>query len=161
MTVATALGSLATRTVMAKAIRTIGFRSLLVGATCLTSLFYVSHGHFRPDTSHVQIFITLLFGGLVNSMAMVSLQTLGFSQIPKPRMSHAATLNSLAQQLSLSLGVTLGATLVTLASWCNGTGTNELTAADFSPAFGVVGTTTLLSLLSFTKLSKNEGAGLR
>ncbi|WP_454902970.1 MFS transporter [Variovorax gossypii] len=161
LTMATALGSLATRTVMAKAIRTIGFRSLLVGATCLTSLCYVSYGHFRPTTPHVQIFIMLLFGGLVNSMAMVSLQTLGFSQIPKPRMSHAATLNSMAQQLSLSLGVTLGATLVTLAAWWNGSGADRLTAEDFSPAFGVVGAMTLLSLLSFTKLSKEEGAGLR
>ena len=160
LTMATALGSLATRAVMARAIRTVGFRSLLVGATCLTCLCYVSYGHFRPTTPHVQIFITLLFGGLVNSMVMVSLQTLGFSQIPKPRMSHAATLNSMAQQLSLSLGVTLGASLVTLAAWWHGSGA-QLTAADFSPAFGVVGAMTLLSLLSFTKLSKDEGAGLR
>jgi MFS family permease len=158
---ATALGSLATRTVMAKAIRTVGFRSLLVGATCLTSLCYLSYGYFKPSTPHLQIFVTLLFGGLVNSMAMVSLQTLGFSQISKPRMSHAATLNSMAQQLSLSLGVTLGASLVTLAAWWNGSGAGQLTAADFSPAFGVVGAMTLLSLLSFTKLAKDEGAGLR
>ncbi|SEM18411.1 drug resistance transporter, EmrB/QacA subfamily [Variovorax sp. YR750] len=161
LTMAAALGSLATRTVMARAIRTVGFRSLLVGATCLTCLCYVSYGQFRPATPHVQIFVTLLFGGLVNSMAMVSLQTLGFSQIPKPRMSHATTLNSMAQQLSLSLGVTLGATLVTLAAWWNGSSTSQLSAADFSPAFGVVGAMTLLSLLSFTKLSKDEGAGLR
>jgi EmrB/QacA subfamily drug resistance transporter len=161
LTMASALGSLATRAVMAKAIRTVGFRPLLVGATCLTSLFYLSCGYFKPGTPHVQIFVTLMFGGLVNSMAMVSLQTLGYSQIPKPRMSHAATLNSMAQQLSLSLGVTLGATLVTLAAWWNGSGANRLTAEDFSPAFGVVGAMTLLSLLSFTKLSKDEGAGLR
>ena len=161
LTMASALGSLATRTVMARAIRTIGFRSLLIGATCLTSLYYVGCGYFRPDTPHAAIFVTLLFGGLVNSMAMVSLQTLGFSQIPKPRMSHAATLNSMAQQVSLSLGVTLGATLVALAAWWNGSSANHLSADDFSPAFGVVGAMTLLSLLSFTKLSKDEGAGLR
>jgi MFS family permease len=161
LTMATALGSLATRTVMAKAIRAIGFRSLLVGATCLTSAFYVSCGYFQPSTPHVQIFFTLLLGGLVNSMAMVSLQTLGFSQIPKPRMSHAATLNSMAAQLSLSLGVTFGASLVTLAAWWHGNDASRLTAEDFSPAFGVVGAMTLLSLLSFTRLSKDEGAGLR
>jgi len=160
LTMATALGSLATRVVMTKAIRTIGFRGLIIGATCLTSLFYLACGYFEPTTPHVQIFITLMFGGLVNSMAMVSLQTLGFSQIPKPRMSHAATLNSMAQQLSLSLGVTLGASLITLAAWWNGSGANALKAEDFSPAFGVIGAMTLLSLLSFSRLSKDEGAGL-
>jgi len=161
LTMATAIGSLATRTVMARAIRALGFRTLLIGATCLTSLFYLSYGFFRPSTPHAAIFVTLLFGGLVNSMAMVSLQTLGFSEIPKPRMSHAATLNSMAQQLSLSLGVTLAATLVSLAARFHGNPADRLTTEDFLPAFGVIGATTLLSLLSFRKLSKDEGAGLR
>jgi EmrB/QacA subfamily drug resistance transporter len=161
LTMATAIGSLATRTVMARAIRALGFRTLLIGATCLTSLFYFSCGFFRPSTPHAAIFVTLLFGGLVNSMAMVSLQTLGFSEIPKPRMSHAATLNSMAQQLSLTLGVTLAATLVSLAARFHGNPADRLTTEDFLPAFGVIGAMTLLSLLSFRKLSKDEGAGLR
>lgn len=161
LTMATALGSLATRAGMTQAIRTIGFRSLLIGATCLTCVCYVSYGTFRPSTPHVQIFITLLLGGLVNSMVMVALQTLGFSQIPKPRMSHAATLNSMVQQLSLSLGVTLGASLVTLVAWTHGGSAQQPSAEDFYPAFGVVGAITLLSLFFFIRLTKDEGAGLR
>jgi EmrB/QacA subfamily drug resistance transporter len=161
LTVATALGSLATRTVMAQAIRRIGFRSLLIGATTLTSLFYASYGLFRPDTPHLLMFCTLLLGGLVNSMGMVALQTLGFSEIPKPRMSHATTLSSMAQQLSLSFGVVLGASLVSAAAWWHGGDAAHLAARDFSPAFMVIGAMTMLSLFFFVRLGRDEGAQLR
>ncbi|OOG55694.1 MDR family MFS transporter [Polaromonas sp. C04] len=161
LTVATAIGSLATRTVMAQAIRRIGFRSLLIGATTLTSLFYASYGLFRPDTPHVLMFCVLMLGGLVNSMGMVALQTLGFSEIPKPRMSHATTLSSMAQQVSVSIGVVFGASLVSAAAWWHGGSATHLMARDFSPAFVVVGAMTLLSLCFFVRLGRDEGAELR
>lgn len=50
LTVATAIGSIATRAVMTRAIRATGFRSLLVCATCMSSLFCFGCGLFRPDT---------------------------------------------------------------------------------------------------------------
>lgn len=127
LTVATAIGSLATRTVMAQAIRRIGFRSLLIGATTL----------------------------------LVALQTLGFSEIPKPRMSHATTLSSMAQQVSVSIGVVFGASLVSAAAWWHGGSATHLMARDFSPAFVVVGKMTLLSLCFFVRLGRDEGAELR
>lgn len=161
LTVATAVGSLATRTVMARAIRRFGFRSLLIGATTLTSLLYASYGLFRPGTPHVLMFCTMMLGGLFNSMGMVAMQTLGFSEIPKPLMSHATTLSSMAQQLSLSFGVVLGASLVSAAAWWHGGDSAHLAARDFSPAFVVVGAMTLLSLLFFVRLSPQEGADMR
>jgi hypothetical protein len=161
LTVATAIGSLATRTVMATAIRRIGFRSLLVGATALTSLFYMSYGLFRPGTPHLLMFGTMLLGGLVNSMGMVAMQTLGFSAIPKPLMGDATTLSSMAQQLSVSFGVVLGAALVGAAAWWRGGDPAQLAAHDFSPAFFVVGTMTLISMLFFMRLDADEGASMR
>lgn len=161
LTVATAIGSLATRTIMRQVIHHLGFRPLLLGATTVSSLVYVSYGLFRPDTPHVLIFCTLMLGGLVNSMGMVALQTLGFSSIPKPRLSHATTLSSMAQQVSLSFGVTMGAGLVSLAAWWRSGNANHLEARDFSPAFVVIGLITMLSLLFFVRLGRDEGAELR
>jgi EmrB/QacA subfamily drug resistance transporter len=161
LTVATAVGSLATRTVMARAIRLIGFRSLLLGATALTSMFYASYGFFRPETPHLLMFCTMMLGGLFNSMGMVALQTLGFSEIPKPLMSHATALSSMAQQLSVSVGVVLGASLVSAAAWWHGGDSTHLTAHDFSPAFVVIGAITLLSLAFFVRLDREEGADMR
>ncbi|OIQ74649.1 putative transport protein HsrA [mine drainage metagenome] len=161
LTVATAIGALGTRVVMKRAIRGFGFRRLLIGATILASLFYMSYSLFSSSTPHWVVFGTLMLGGLVNSMCMVSLGTLGFSQIPKPRMSHATAISSMAQQLSISVGVVFGAAMVSAMSWWHGGDGTHLYARDFSPAFVVVGMLTMLSLYSFLQLHPNEGAELR
>jgi MFS family permease len=160
LTVAAAVGALATRVVMKRAIEGLGFRRLLLGATVLGSLFYMSYGLFTPSTSHLLMFCTLMLGGLVNSLCLVALGTLGFSEIPKPRMSHATALSTMVQQLSLSLGVVLGASLVGAVSWWHGGDGVHLQARDFSPAFVLVGMLTMLSLLSFLRLDPKVGAGL-
>ena len=160
LTVATAIGGLATRVVMKRAIHGFGFRHLLVGTTVLTSLFYMSYSQFSPSTPHLLMFCTMMMGGLVNSMCMVALGTLGFSEVPESRMSHATALASMAQQLSVSFGVVLGASLVGAASWWHGGDAVHLEGRDFSPAFVVVGMMTMLSLYSFLQLDPKEGAGL-
>lgn len=161
LTVATAVGSLATRAVMTRVIRNVGFRPLLIGTTVATSLAYASYSLFTPATPHPLIFATLMLGGLVNSMGMVALQTLGFSEIPTARMSHGTTLNSMAQQLSLSVGVLLGSHLLALAALWRGGDAAHLVAGDFAPAFVCIGVITMLSLLWFTRLPVDAGAELR
>jgi EmrB/QacA subfamily drug resistance transporter len=161
LTVGTAIGSLSTRGVMRRAIRRFGFRPLLIGATAVAGAFYMSYGLFRPDTPHLLMFCTMLGGGLVSSMAMVALQTLGFSEIPKPLMHHATTLSTMTQQVSQTFGVVLGASLVSAAAWFHGGDPAHLTARDFSPAFFLIGLTTLLSLFFFVRLHPDQGAGMR
>lgn len=161
ITVATAVGALSTRFVMRRVIHRFGFRQLLLGATVVTSLFYMSYGLFSPTTPHWVIFCTLMLGGLVNSMCLVSLGTLGFSEIPKPRMSHATTLSTMSQQLSVSIGVILGASLVHATSWWHGGDGVNLHANDFSASFVFIGLLTMLSLYSFRKLHPQVGSELR
>lgn len=161
LTVATAVGALATRVIMRQVIRRAGFRTLLLGTTVCTSLSYAAYSLFTPQTPHWLIFITLMLGGLINSMGLVSLQTLGFSAIPKPGMPHATTLMSMAQQVTQSVGVTLGAGLVALAAWWRGGDSHHLQAHDFSPAYVVIGLMTMVSLVFFLRLRPDEGAELR
>jgi EmrB/QacA subfamily drug resistance transporter len=160
LTMASAVGALATRGLMTRAIRLIGFRSLLLAMTALTSAFYMSYGLFAPTTPHAVMFAAMMFGGLVNSMAMVALQTLGFSEIPKPLMSHATALSTMAQQVTLSFGVVFAASLVSAVAWMHGD-VGQLAPRDFSPAFVVIGLTTAISLLYFRRLSPEEGAEMR
>lgn len=161
LTVAAAIGSLGTRMVMSRAIGRFGFRRLLIGSTVATSLCYVAYSQFTPATPHPLIFVVLLLGGLVNSMVMVSMQTLGFSQIPGPRMSHATVLSSMNQQLSQSVGVVLGAGLVGAAAWWHGDPADALQARDFSPAFVLIGLMTMMSVLYFMRLRDGEGDEMR
>ena len=161
LTVATSVGALGTRVVMARAIRRFGFRKLLIGATALSSLSYLGYSQFTPATPHLLLFVVLMLGGLVTSMCMVCLGTLGFSEIPPPRMSHATALSSMAQQVSLSFGVVLGAALLAAASFWHGGNGIDLQAGDFSPAFIVIGLVNVLSLWWFVRLDPQEGAQMR
>ena len=58
------------------------------------------------------IIATLLVGGFFRSLQFTSLNTLAYADIAEPAMSHATTLSSVAQQLSLTFGVGLGALLL-------------------------------------------------
>lgn len=161
LTVATAVGALSTRVVMKRAIEHWGFRRLLMGATVLGGFFYMSYGLFSPETSHALMFCTMLLGGLVNSLSMVALGALGFSEVPRHRMGHATALSTMVQQVSLTMGVVLGATLVSLVSWWHGGDGTQLQPRDFSPAFYALGLLSMVSVLSFRRLDPKEGAGLR
>ena len=103
---------------MAKTIRRAGFRSVLIRRDHRDQRLYIGYGcspRKRPsgDLRH------LMLGGLVNSMVMVAMTTLSFSDIPKARMSHATTLSTMAQQVSLRRRGCAGALMVERAAWWN------------------------------------------
>ncbi len=88
-------------------------------------------------------------------LAMVTLNAIGYAEIPKARMSHATTLASMAQQLSVSLGVAIGAALLSLTAWSYGSNVALLPARPTScrPSTAV-GCMTLISVMFFTGLPK-------
>jgi len=115
--------------------------------------------HVQPQPDRVRGRLVLLDDAGQQSLG--ALQTLGFSEIPKPLIGHATTLSTMTQQVSLTFGVELGAALVNAAAWLHGGDAAHLTARDFSPAFFVVGFTTLLSLFFFLRLDPQHGESMR
>ncbi len=71
-------------------------------------------------------------------------------------MSGATSLSSVAQQLSLSMGVTIGAFALEAANLVQGGG--ALGAADFWPAFVLVGLISASSVLMMARLAPDAGA---
>ncbi len=155
LTFASAAGALAMKVSAAPIIRMFGFRSILIGNAIVTGLFIGSYALFQPSTPHLVILGTLLVSGFVRSLQFTSLNTLGYADIPGALMSRATSFASMAQQLSLSIGVGTGALIVhaTIARHGGALGPN-----DFAPAFLVVGATTMLSLAPFLGLSPTAGA---
>jgi hypothetical protein len=76
-------------------------------------------------------------------------------------MSHATALSTMAQQVSVSLGVVLGASLLAASSFWHGGNGIDLRPGDFSPAFIVIGLVNVLSLWWFVRLDPQEGAQMR
>lgn len=156
-----ALGALCTRGVMRKAIARFGFRKLLFGATLLTSLTYTSYSLFSASTLHMIMFLTLFLGGLLSSLCMVCLNTFGYAELPKDRISHATALISMAQQLTASAGVVIAASLLTLFSRLGGGDGVHLRTIDFSAALAAGGMFILVSLVSFARLGPDKRADVR
>jgi ABC-type xylose transport system permease subunit len=70
-------------------------------------------------------------------------------------MSRATTLTSVAQQLSLSLGISIGAMTLEASTRLSG---GVITADTFWPAFVVVGVLSALSGLVFARLPVHAGS---
>lgn len=158
---ASALGALCTRAVVRGALARFGFRWLLLGATSLSALFYISFALFTAATPHVLMFIMIFGSGLLSSMCMVLLNTLGFVEVPKERTSHATALTAMAQQLMAGLGVLMASLLLDCFSRTRGGDGVHLEAGDFAAAFVTTALVSLLSIAAFRTLRHDEGEAFR
>jgi MFS family permease len=158
LTFASAAGAMTMKMTAAPIIRAVGFRRTLVGNAVICSVFLFANGLFRPSTPHAIIFITLLVGGFFRSLQFTSTNTLSFADVPPAMMSRATSFTSMAQQLSISLGVGLSALLLQIMLTVRGASTLE--PSDFMLAFIVVGVIALMPVGLFTRLSPEAGAEL-
>jgi EmrB/QacA subfamily drug resistance transporter len=156
LVVGSAVGALCTRAVMRRAVKRYGFRRLLIGASLLTSVFYTSYALFSPITPHPLIFLAMFGGGLFSSMCMVSLNTFGFVELPAERMSHATALISMVQQLTVTGGVVLAASLLAFFSdWHSAVAVHAM-GWNFSASIAAMGLVAMLSLLYFARLGPSD-----
>src|SRR6185437_7940389 len=137
-------------------IRTFGFRRVLLGNAVISSLFVASYAFFSPETPHWLIVLALLSGGFFRSLQFTSTNTLIFADVPPPLMSRATSFQSMAQQLSVSIGVGAGALLLHLTLLLKGR--TELQAGDFAGAFLVVAVISLCSIFFYLPLAREAGA---
>ena len=83
-------------------------RVLTVNAV-IAAAFIAANGFFTPATPHWLIMMVLLVGGCFRSLQFTSLNAIAYADVSSRDMSYATSLSSVAQQLSLSIGVALGA----------------------------------------------------
>lgn len=156
ITFVSAAGSLTMKMAAGPILRRVGFRRVLIGNAVLCAGFIAVCGLFRPETSQGLILGLLLFGGFFRSLQFTSVNTMAISDISNERMSRATSFTSMMQQLSLSAGVALGAMVLHATVSLDADG--QISAADFGPAFFVVGFAALLSLFVFLRLPADAGA---
>jgi hypothetical protein len=98
----------------------------------------------------------LLIGGCFRSLEFTALNTIVYADVPSRRMSAATSLVSVTQQISLSLGIAIGAfVLEATAGLEHGA---KLGHADFWPAFLTVALISACSALWFVRLDSDAGA---
>ncbi len=109
MTFISAVGALFTKTLAKRVLELTGFRRLLVVNALIGAVFIGLNGFFTPSTPHWIIMTILFAGGCFRSMQFTSLNAIAYADVSHRDMSSATSLSSVSQQLSLSIGVALGA----------------------------------------------------
>ncbi|MDE1901224.1 MAG: MFS transporter [Alphaproteobacteria bacterium] len=155
LTLASAAGAMLMKIAATPIIRAVGFRPIMIGNTIINGFFLGLIALFTPTTSMGVIFIVLLLGGFFRSLEFTALNTLAFAEIPERLLSRANTFYNMMQQLTLSLGVAVGAMLLNLVLRWHGS--HDLRADYFWPAYVVIAVLCLVPLAAFVPLPRNAG----
>lgn len=158
LTLASAAGALFMKALAKAILRRFGFRKVLLANGLIAAAFIASTGLFTPHTPIVVMLVVLLTGGLFRSLQFTALNAIAFADVPNRDMSYATSLTGVAQQLSLSIGVAIGAGVLEWASLRDANA--DIAAADFAPAFFVVALISATSVLILRGLPKDAGAEL-
>ena len=155
LTIFSAIGAITPRLFLRQIVRLAGFRRVLVWATVAVSANFLIFAVLWPGVPIPVLIALLLLSGMGRTTLMLSLNTLGYAEVPPERMSRATTIVSMSQQLFNSLGVSVGATLLSLTLALRGA--SDLGAADFWPTYVVLAALPLLSLFYFVPLPSDVG----
>jgi EmrB/QacA subfamily drug resistance transporter len=155
LTFISAAGALIMKTTAPPILRLFGFRTVLVVNGLICSSTFLLYAVFRPSTPHWLIMIVLGVGGFFRSLQFTTLNGLAYAEIDQDRMSRASTTSSMAQQLVRSVGIGLAATLLHFMTlWRH---ESQLTWDAVSPAFGIIGAVTFISILWYVRLPADAG----
>jgi EmrB/QacA subfamily drug resistance transporter len=158
LTFVSAIGAIAMKTTAAPIIRRYGFKRILVVNAVVSSLFIAVIALFTPATTHAVILGVLLVGGFFKSLQFTSINTIGYADIDNRAMSRATSFASVAQQLSLSAGVAVGALVLELERMSRDT--HQVLLEDFPSAFVLVSAIAASSALIFATLPRDAGANM-
>ncbi len=156
LVVAYFFGNLAIKAITTPTLRRFGFRSVLVVNGCLAGLSVAACALLGPSTPYPLTVAVLFVAGATRSMQFTALATLAFADVDAAQRSSATTISSMSQQLSMVLGVALGAACLNLSQL--GRGASALGVIDFQIALLVMGAITFLSALRFLALQRGAGA---
>ncbi|NBB09256.1 MFS transporter [Pseudomonas sp. SLFW] len=133
-----------------------GFRAVLMGNGVIGVLAIAACALLDERMSWGLILFILFVGGLSRSMQFTAFNTLGFADVPKPQMSDASTMFSMFFQLSMGMGVAIGALLLRGSMYLHGND-GQAQTADFQLTFIGVALIALLALLDNRRLSSESG----
>jgi MFS family permease len=156
ITFSTAFGAMGMKAAAAMILRRFGFRTVLVVNALVSAAFLAAVGLFTSGTPVAVMIAVLAIGGFFRSLEFTSINTIAYADLDRQRMSRATSLVSVAQQLSISSGVAVGALIVDLVSKFRAHPT--LTADDFSIAFYGVALIAASAALIFARMPREAGA---
>ena len=158
ITLSNVVGAMGMKTVIPFILRRYGFRRVLVVNALISAVLVAVCATFQPGVSFAWIVGLLIVGGFFRSLEFTSLNTIAYADVDNRRMSRATSLVAVAQQVSISVGVAIGALAVDLTLWARGRDT--ITAADFQPAYLTIAVIAGCACFVFARMPADAGAEL-
>ncbi len=158
ITFASSAGAMVMKPAAQRALRHWGFRTVLTWNGILSALLLLLVAVFRPSWPIACIYAVLLISGFFRSLQFTAFNTIAYADVSQPRMSAATSLYSTLQQLSLTLGVTIGAAALEAATTFSGHAVPR--PADFTVAFVVIAVLALIAGPIALVLPPDAGAEL-
>jgi EmrB/QacA subfamily drug resistance transporter len=155
LTFVASVGALLMKLSGGRILNTFGFRNVLILNAVLAIALIGGMSLFTASTPHIVIASVVLLSGMTRSLQFTSMHALSYAEIA-PRDAGAATsISSVAQQVSLSMGVAIGAVALEVSQAAHQNATPQ--TADFSAAFLVVSAISLLSIIKMVRLPRDAG----
>ncbi len=151
------IGNVGIKPVTSPILRRFGFRTTMVGNGLLAAAGILLCAILRPGTPLWLVLAILCFAGATRSMGLTAVSTIAFADVAETRMSGANTLFNMLQQMSLGLGVTLGAVSLRIAQLWRPSSATHSTPLEFSIAFALVSLVALAALADALALPADVG----
>ncbi len=148
-------GNLGIKPLTSAVLRRYGFRTVLVGNGLAQAATMLGFAAVTPAVPVGAVVALLALSGASRSLQFTALNTLAFADVPQPWMAPANTWFSVAFQLSLGVGVAVGAVALRLAGAAAGVGTPGL--AEFHAAFAAVALCMACAALAGLRLPADAG----
>jgi MFS family permease len=153
-------GNLAMKTVTTPVLRRWGFRTVLTTNGILNAICIASCALLFPQTPRSVMLIVLFVGGLCRSMQFTAVGTLAFADIAKPELSSATSFFSMITQMSMGMGVAVGAIALRVAGFLDHNSVGAPTTKEFHIAFLLVAILTVIATLDCFTLEADAGAAV-
>ncbi len=113
-------GDLSMKAFVIQALRRFGFRRILIVNGIITALSMALCALLSPATAVILVVLILYCHGAFRSMQFTCMTTLAYSEVPSGRMSRANGFLSAVMQLSMGMGVAVGAITLRLVAHARG-----------------------------------------
>jgi EmrB/QacA subfamily drug resistance transporter len=157
---ATAAGNIGMKFFTTRIFRHLGFRTVAIVNTAAAALFIFACGFLVPATPLIVTIGVLFAYGLARSLQFSTLATLAYADVTDAQKGPASTLWSVAQQMTIGLGIAFGALCLRATTAFRRGEAGHYELADFRWAFAIAATLTFISIIGYVALPKDAGRAL-
>ncbi len=158
---AAALGNFGMKMFTTPVLRYLGFRSVAAYNGLLAALFIMLCALLGSGTPIPMVAALLFCYGMARSMQFTTLATLAYADVSEKQKGPASTLWSAAQQMTIGMGVALGALCLRISSYLHARSPgSSFAVVDFHFGFIVAGVLVLISTIGYFRLPRDAGRAI-